>query len=176
MILLFTITDGIVSSSFYLSSNVFCDTVANTALHNTIYITGVLSVSLNNTSTTSLVISWTVLLADGVTATSYSVSYSNTNTQCFTDSDHITDIAVSETVYTVTGLQEGTEYCITVTAILSDGGTGEDSLTATTMAMAGIHYSTCTYIMMQHMDCCSLRLYSSGCFPYLQLHLLLPLL
>ena len=148
MILLFTITDGIVSSSFYLSSSVFCDTIANTALHITIYITGVLSVSLNNTSTTSLVISWALLLADGVTATGYTVSYSNTNTQCFTDSDHITDIAASETVYIVHGLQEGTEYCIIVTGMLSDGGTGEDSLTAATMAMAGIHYSTCTYIMV----------------------------
>ena len=32
------------------------------------------------------------------------------------------------------GLEEGTEYSITVTATLSGGGTGEDSLTATTMA------------------------------------------
>ena len=83
-------------------------------------------------STTSLVISWT--LAENVTATSFIISYSNTNTQCFTDSDHITDIAASETMYTVHGLQEGTEYSITVTGMLSDGGTGEDSLTATTMA------------------------------------------
>ena len=83
-------------------------------------------------STTSLVISWT--LAEDVTATIFIISYSNTNTQCFTDSDNITDIAASETVYTVHGLQEGTEYSITVTAILSDGGTGEDRLTATTMA------------------------------------------
>ena len=119
-----------------------------------------------------------MLLADGVTAISYTVSYSNTNIQCFTDSDDITDIAASETVYTVHGLQEGTEYCITVTGMLSDGGTGEDSLTAATMAMAGIHYSTCTYIMMYSMcmGCCSLRLYSSGCFPSLQLHLLVLLL
>ena len=96
--------------------------------------TGVIFVYLSNTSTTSLVISWTLLLAENVTATSYTVSYSDTNTQCFTDSDDITDIAASETVYTVHGLQVGTEYSITVTAILSDGGTGEDSLTATTMA------------------------------------------
>ena len=100
----------------------------------TIYLTGVLFVYLNNTSTTSLVISWTVLLADGVTAISYTISYSNTNTQCFTDSDHITDIADSEVMYTVNDLREGTEYSVTVTAILSDGGTGEDSFIATTMA------------------------------------------
>ena len=34
----------------------------------------------------------------------------------------------------MTGLQEGTEYSITVTAMLSDGGSGGDSLTASTMA------------------------------------------
>ena len=83
-------------------------------------------------STTSLVISWT--LAEDVIAISYTISYFNTNTQCFTDSDDITDIAANETVYTVHGLQEGTEYSITVTGMLSDGGTGEDCLTATTMA------------------------------------------
>ena len=37
-------------------------------------------------------------------------------------------------MYTLTELQEATEYSITVTAILSDGETEEDNLTATTMA------------------------------------------
>ena len=69
-----------------------------------------------------------------MTATSFTISYSNTDTQCFPDSNDITDIAGSETMYNVTDLQEGTEYSITVTAMLSDGGTGEDSLTASTMA------------------------------------------
>ena len=87
--------------------------------------------SVDSTSTTSLTISWT--LDDSVTATSYIISYSNTNTQCFTKSyDDITGITGSEV--TLAGLQEATEYSITVTAILSDGETGEDSLTATTMA------------------------------------------
>ena len=36
-------------------------------------------------------------------------------------------------MYTLTGLEEGTDYSITVTVSLSDGETGEDSLTATTM-------------------------------------------
>ena len=64
---------------------------------------------------------------------SYSISYSNTNTDCFTVSyDDITDIASSETRYILTDLQEGTEYSITVTALLSDGETVEHSLTATT--------------------------------------------
>ena len=96
--------------------------------------TDLLSVTLVSTSTTSLTVSWTLVLAEGVTATSYTISYSNTDTQCFTDSNDITDIADSETMYIVTDLQEGTEYSITVTAMLSDGESGGDSLTASTMA------------------------------------------
>ena len=63
----------------------------------------------------------------------YTISYSNTNTDCFTDSDDITGIATTETMYTLTDLQKGTEYSVTVTALLSGGGTAENSLTATTM-------------------------------------------
>ena len=92
--------------------------------------TGVLSVSVDSTSTTSLTISWT--LDDSVTATSYTISYSNTNTQCFTDSNN-KNITVAEKMSTLTGLQEATEYSITMTVILSDWKTGEDSLAATTM-------------------------------------------
>ena len=62
---------------------------------------------------------------------SYTISYSNTNTDCFTDSDDITGIAASETMYTLTDLEEGTEYFITVTVTLSDGETAVVSLTAT---------------------------------------------
>ena len=64
---------------------------------------------------------------------SYSISYFNTNTECFTDSDDITGIAASMTMYELDGLEEGTEYSITVTATLSDGETAEDNLTNTTM-------------------------------------------
>ena len=94
--------------------------------------TGTLAVSLIASFTTSLTVSWT--LATDVTTTSFTISYSTTDTQCFSVSSDITDIAASETMYTVTGLQEGTEYSITVTAVLSDGGSGGDSLTASTMA------------------------------------------
>ena len=93
----------------------------------------ILSVSFDDSSTTttdSLTISWT--LADGLTATDYIISYSNTD--CPTNTyDDTTDISPSDTMYTLTGLEEGTDYSITVTVTLSDGGTGEDSLTATTM-------------------------------------------
>ena len=100
---------------------------------NCIHSAGVLSVSVDSTSTASLTISWT--LHDSVTATSYTISYSNTNTQCFTEYyDDITGITDSETMYALSELQEGAEYSITVTAILSNGETEEDSLRATTMA------------------------------------------
>ena len=84
-------------------------------------------------SAISFMISWS--LEDSLTATAYIISYSNTNTDCFTNSDTIPDIAGSETMYTLTGLEEGTEYSITVTATLTGGGgTQQDTITAITMA------------------------------------------
>ena len=67
-----------------------------------------------------------------MTAKSYIISYSNTDTECFTDSDDITGIGGSETTYTLSGLQEGTEYSITVTATLSNGATFEKSISLST--------------------------------------------
>ena len=101
--------------------------VSNMMCSCTFYSTGPLSVSVGSTSATSVTILWT--LDDSVTATSYTISYSNTNTQCFTESYDDITVTASETMYTLTGLQEATEYSITVTAILSDR-----YLTATTMA------------------------------------------
>ena len=71
-----------------------------------------------------------------MTATAFTISYSNTNnTDCFTDYSTISDIAGSETMYTLTGLKEGTEYSITITATLTGGGgTEQDTITAITMA------------------------------------------
>ena len=66
--------------------------------------------------------------------TGYSISYSNTDTQCFTDSHTVSGIAASETSHTLTDLEEATEYTITVTALLSGGGSDEDSITVTTLA------------------------------------------
>ena len=91
-----------------------------------------LSVLVDSTYT-SLTISWD--LEDSLTATAFTISYSNNNTDCFNDSSTISDIAGSETMYTLTGLEEGTEYSITVTATLTGGGgTEQDTITATTMA------------------------------------------
>ena len=67
--------------------------------------------------------------------TTYTISYSNTDTDCFTDSHTIPDIAGSETMYTLTGLEEGTEYSITVTAILTGGEAVENSTIANTIAV-----------------------------------------
>ena len=81
-------------------------------------------------SSTSLTISW--ILADDVTATEYIISYSNTDIDCFNIS--YDDITVSIMSVELTDLEEGTEYSITVTAILSDdGGNASDTVTATTL-------------------------------------------
>ena len=83
-------------------------------------------------STNSLNISW--VLIEGVTATAFTISYSNTYTHCFNDSSTICDIAGSDVMYPLTGLEEGTDS-ITVTATLTgEGGTEQDTLAATTMA------------------------------------------
>ena len=87
---------------------------------------------VDSTFTTSLTISWT--LADDVTATEYIISYSNTDIDCFNIS--YDDATVSIMSVELTDLEEGTEYSITVTAILSeDGGTASDTITATTMSV-----------------------------------------
>ena len=66
--------------------------------------------------------------------TGYNISYSNTDTQCFTDSDTVPGIAAGETNHTLTDLEEGTKYTITMIALLTGGGTDEDTVTATTLA------------------------------------------
>ena len=98
--------------------------------HSTVSHTDTLFVSLISSSATSLTISWT--LDEGVIATSYTISYENTDTDCFTMT--YDDITTSETAVDLTGLEEGTEYSITVTATLSDDTSAEDDLTATTLA------------------------------------------
>ena len=83
---------------------------------------------------TSLTISWS--LAEGLTADTFTISYSNTNTDCFNTtgdgSGSDTRIMTMETMYTLTGLEEGTQYSITVTATLMSGEVEKDTITATT--------------------------------------------
>ena len=90
--------------------------------------TVLLSISVASSSTTSLSISW--LLAGYVTATSSTISYYNTDTDCFNMT--YDDITTSETTVELTGLEEGTEYSVTVTATLSDGKAADNNLTAST--------------------------------------------
>ena len=92
---------------------------------------GAFSVTLDSKLPTSLAISWTLVY--GLTATDYIVSYSNTNnTDCITAGYPDITSGPDATSRVLMGLEEGTEYSITVTATLSGGGTAEDSLTATT--------------------------------------------
>ena len=66
-----------------------------------------------------------------MTATDYTISYSNTNNiGCFTDSR--SGITTSGTSYRLTGLEEGTRYSITVTATLTGERTEQDTVTGTT--------------------------------------------
>ena len=92
-----------------------------------------LSLSISSTSDNTVTLS--LILANDVTVTEYIISYSNSD--CPNDIyDDITGISDSETMYTLTDLEEGTEYSITVTAILSnDGGSAVDTITATTMSV-----------------------------------------
>ena len=63
-------------------------------------------------SETSLSISWG--LGPGVTPTSYNISYHNTNIQCFNDSHNISNINAGQTKYNLTGLEEGSEYSVSI--------------------------------------------------------------
>ena len=92
-----------------------------------------LSVSVISSTTRSLTISWA--LEESLTAASYSISYSATDTDCIPGSNTmIPDIPGSETMYRLDDLEEGTEYSITVTATLTGGGSQEDMAVGTTVA------------------------------------------
>ena len=57
----------------------------------------------------------------------YTISYMNTdNTECFTSSDTWSDIDTSAVSYDIQGLEEGTQYSITVTLSHGDGASDED--------------------------------------------------
>ena len=90
-----------------------------------------LLILFKSSNSTSLTISWS--LAEGLTADTFTISYSNTNTDCFntTGDGSGSDIGM-RTMYTLTGLEEGTEYSITVTASLVSGEVEKDTITVTT--------------------------------------------
>ena len=102
-----------------------------------------LSVSVISSTTKSLTIS--LALEEGVTATSYSISYSAIDTDCIPGSITIPPIAGSETMHTLPGLEEGTEYSITVTATLTEGGSQQDVVEGTTLAAGESNSHSPTY-------------------------------
>ncbi|CAI8022444.1 Receptor-type tyrosine-protein phosphatase delta, partial [Geodia barretti] len=88
-----------------------------------------LTISISYTSTTSLGIVWS--LEEGATPANSTIFYSKTDTDCFNASSTIT---TSDTAYNLTGLEEHIRYFITVNAMLPDGGTRVDSISAFTMS------------------------------------------
>ena len=92
------------------------------------YFSVAILVSIDSIFTTFLTVSWILY---NVTATEYTISYSNTD--CPTDTyDDITGISPSETMYRLTDLQEGTDYSIIVAATLNDGEIARDTIKVTT--------------------------------------------
>ena len=72
-----------------------------------------------------------------VTVTGYTISYINTdNTECFTDSNTVTNIDGSANGYTIGGLEEGTQYTITVAI---EGRADEDTVVQATQDDGIIH-------------------------------------
>ena len=69
-------------------------------------------------SATSLNITWELVYV--VTAITYTIYYNNTYTNCFNDSDIIGGIDGSETGYTLTGLEEGSNYSIIVKVVVCE--------------------------------------------------------
>ena len=97
-----------------------------------------LTLSATSSSSTSISVSWE--LQNTLTASDYTISYTNTNnTQCFTDSR--SSISTSGTSHTVDNLEEGTQYSITVTASLTGGGTLEGSITAATLTASEFSFT-----------------------------------
>ena len=77
-------------------------------------------------------------------ATGYTISYSNTNnTDCFTDTR--SGISDSGTSWPLTGLEEGTQYSITLTATLTGGRSERNNITATTRTAGQSNYSQSTH-------------------------------
>ena len=79
-----------------------------------------MKLEVSSTNTTTVTITWT--LGTETTASAYNISYTNTN--CFIITDTITGVNGSQ--YTLTGLEEGTKYFITLTAsVVVEGSAGE---------------------------------------------------
>ena len=96
-------------------------------------------------SETSLSISWE--LGPGVTPTSYNITYYNINTQCFNDSHDIFDIDKSHTNYKLTGLEEGSEYFVSINVQICEIDLiSEDIIISSTLpnGQLTLHYLDCS--------------------------------
>ena len=78
-------------------------------------------------SSTSILLQFSVI--EGVEPSGYTIIYSNTNTQCFSDS---VTLSITDEDYNIEGLEEGTEYTITVILERTDGLSDRDIVIATT--------------------------------------------
>ena len=84
-----------------------------------------------NHSLTKIWISWTV--KQDINVTHYTIAYSNIH-PCFDDSVIIAGtVPGSETMYVLTGVEEGTKYSISVTATVRGWKIGSYTTTAITM-------------------------------------------
>ena len=81
-------------------------------------------------SSTSILLQFSVI--EGVEPSGYTIIYSNTNTQCFSDSGTLSITDASAEDYNIEGLEEGTEYTITVILERTDGLSDRDTVRPTT--------------------------------------------
>ena len=84
-------------------------------------------------------------LHDTLTASSYTISYTDTNTECFTNSR--SGISASGTSHTVDNLEEGTQYSITLTVTLTGGETLQGSTVAATLTV-GQYSVLCSFLYL----------------------------
>ena len=117
------------------SHSCLCNVTARTIMN---YYTGVFQTI---PSEMSLIISWEV--DPGVTPIGYSISYHNTNTQCFNDSHETSDIDAGQTKYNLTGLEEGSEYSVSINAnICGIEENSEEIIISSTLPNGQLYHKT----------------------------------
>ena len=72
-----------------------------------------------------------------MTAITYTVYYNNIYTDCFNDSSTISNIDGSETEYTLTGLEEGSNYSIIVKVTVCEQQEAEEEHIIFTTMVSG---------------------------------------
>ena len=124
-----------------LSTRRVCSTVASQQLSNYVLFTAAINLSIVAATTTSILIQWDVIeeAQGSIMPSGYNISYRNIEyTDCFTDSGTIsipTDSLGGSN--TIVGLEEGTDYSITV-ALLMDGAATDRNTILQATAEAGM--------------------------------------